>query len=102
MTRSIRRKGWFEDDDGVPAIYKDPDTNLFYTITINIKNSGTLTTAPTWASSGVGITNESDVLTGTSLALTLQVSNVGTATVSFTDSAGNEEKLTFRWKERDR
>lgn len=102
MTRKIRRKGWFEDTDGVPAIYKDPDTNLFYTPTIEIKNSGALTVAATWAASGVGITNDSAVLTDTSLALTLQVSNVGTATVSFTDSAGNEEKLTFRWKERDR
>lgn len=102
MTRSIRRKGWFEGTDGVPTIHKDPDANLYYTITVNIKNAGALTTAPTWATNGVGITNDSNVLTSASLALTLQVSNVGEATVSFTDSAGNEEKLTFRWLERDR
>ena len=101
MTKTIRRRGWEEDRDGVPFIYKDPDTNLFYTITIKIKASA-LTSNPTWAPDGVGITNDTFVLTGTSLALTLQVSNTGQATVSFTDSSGNEEQLTFRWKHRDR
>lgn len=101
MTKTIRRRGWEEDRDGVPFIYKDPDTNLFYTINIKIKASA-LTATPTWAADGVGITNDSGSLIGTTLTLILQVSNTGQATVSFTDSSGNEEKLTFRWKKRDR
>jgi hypothetical protein len=102
MTQTIRRKGWRVDNDGVPCIWKDPDINVYYTLNIKIKDT-TLSVNPTWVSDGsVAITNDSHSLSGSTLTLTLQVSNVGEGKVSFTDTSGNEEKLTFRWKERDR
>lgn len=97
----IRKRGWEIDKDGVPFIYKDPDSKTYYTIEIDFKGTS-ISTGPTWTSDGVTITNESSSVSSGVLSLSFKVANTGEATVTFTDDLGNEEALTFRWKCRDR
>ena len=99
--KTIRRKGWQQSGDGVPFIYKDPDTNVFYEPSIKIKGSS-ITSGPTWTSDGPVITNDTSSVTAGVLTMIIQVRGTGRATVIFTDNLGNEEAQTYEWKCRDR
>ena len=96
MTARIKLQSWFQDSDGLPTIYKNRDANLFYEITYTIQGTS-FTSDPAWTSDGATISNDSFLLTGKTLVMTIQIKDSGRATVKFTDNLGNEEELIFKW-----
>lgn len=97
----FREQPWFQDTDGVYAIYKDPDTILYYEVIVKMKGTS-LTAGPTWKSSGVTISDSNYTIANNDLSVVFKVAKTGQATLSYTDNLGNEEAITFKWKYRDR